>query len=478
MSALLGALAQFEPVEQPQLFAARQLQALSLGFHIIIVCFAITFPAMTMFAEWRWLRTGDRLYRTIAHRWSRIMVVLFAVGAVSGTILSFEFGILWPEFMATFGDVFGVSFALEGYAFFIEAIFIAIYLYGWDRLPPKVHFLTGIPVVIGGTASAYFVIAVNGWMNEPVGFTIDANGEVTDINTWAVLTGNSFMWHELAHMLLAGVMVAGFLLGTVYAWCWLKGARTRYHRTAATIALSFATIATPLQLIAGDAAGQYIAANQPVKLAAAEALEETTANAPFSLGGIVVDGELEYAIEIPDLLSLLAFRNPNATVQGLDSVPPEDQPPVNVVHLAFDTMVMIGTALAGLALWWGLAWWRRKQPPQSRWFWRFAVAAGPASVVALIAGWIVTEVGRQPWIVYEVMRTEDAVTAADGIGVLYAVMVVVYALLGTATLFVLARLARRPLPGQSPGGEDDPAGLVAASASSPGAASPSSVGAS
>ncbi|MDZ7731958.1 MAG: cytochrome ubiquinol oxidase subunit I [Acidimicrobiia bacterium] len=218
------------------------------------MCFAIAFPMMTLFVEWRWLRTGDRIYRTLAMRWSRVMLVLFAVGAISGTILSFEFGILWPEFMARYGDVFGLAFAWEGYAFFIEAIFIAVYLYGWDRLPHRVHFLTGLPVVAGGVLSAYFVIAVNGWMNEPVGFSM-VDGEVTDIDTWAILTDNSFMWHELVHMLLAGIMVAGFLVGTVYGWLWLKGRRTRYHRLALTVALSVRGDRLTTAARGGDRAG-------------------------------------------------------------------------------------------------------------------------------------------------------------------------------------------------------------------------------
>jgi cytochrome d ubiquinol oxidase subunit I len=372
------------------------------------------------------------------------MLALFAVGVVTGTILSFEMGLLWPNFMATFGEVFGVAFALEGFSFFLEAIFIAIYVYGWDRLSPRAHFLAGIPIVITGFVGSLMVITVNGWMNHPTGFTL-RGGEVVDVHPFAALFENDYFWHELVHMYLAGYIVAGFLTASVYAWGWLRGRRGRYERTALLVPLTIAALASPVQIVVGDWAAREVAEKQPVKLAAFEGLGETTKGAPLHVFGWYDDGEVKYGIRFPKLLSVLAFHDPNATVQGLDEVPEEDQPPVNVVRLSFQTMVFIGFFLAfvsALFLWTLL---RRRRLPQSRWFYRGVVLAGPLSLVALIAGWITTEVGRQPWVVYEVMRTPGAVTGASGIPVGYATLALVYAGLGAAVIWVLRRLARAPL---------------------------------
>ena len=431
------------PVDQPNLVEARQMQALSLGFHIILVCFGVAFPAFILFTEAMWLKTGDPLYKAIAKRWSKVMIVLFAVGAVSGTILSFELGILWPEWMATFGDVFGVAFTFEGISFFVEAIFVAIYVYGWDKLPGRVHFLTGIPIVITGLTGSFFVIAVNGWMNGPTGFDV-VNGEIVNIDPWAALF-NDTLWHTLVHMLLAGYMVVGFLVAGVYAIAWLRGRRDRHRRVAFTIAFTFAAVATPIQLVVGDWAARYVTEAQPIKLAAMEGLGETTSGAPWTFGGWYSDGEVSGGIEIPYLLSILADHNPNGTVIGLDTVPVEDQPPINVVRFAFQAMVGIGSLLAVLVALYFFVWWRKKRLPASRWFWISAVAAGPAAVVALISGWIVTEVGRQPWIVYEVFRTSEAVTAADNIPIGYGVIAVVYAALFVGSIVAIRVITRRPI---------------------------------
>jgi cytochrome bd ubiquinol oxidase subunit I len=421
------------PVEQEYLLQARQMQAMSFAVHIPLVCFGIAFPAMVLFVEGLWLRTGDPLYKLLAKRWSKAMVLLFAVGVVTGTILSFEMGLLWPEFMATFGDVFGLAFGVEGFSFFLEAIFIAIYVYGWDRLPPRVHLAAGVPMVLAGITGSLMVISVNGWMNRPTGFSIE-NGEVANIRPLEALF-NDNLWHELVHMYLAGFIVAGFLVAGVYAFGWLKGRRERHHRVALVVALTVAALASPAQLLVGDWAARTVAEHQPLKLAAFEGLQETTKGAPFSLVG---------GIEIPDLLSLLAFHDPNATVTGLDSVPPDDRPPVDVVKLSFRTMVAIGSALAALGAWFMWTWWRHGRLPSSPWFHRALVVAGPASVVALVAGWVTTEVGRQPWVVYEVMRTEQAVTGAGGIPVGFAALALVYVGLFAITAVMLRRLGRQP----------------------------------
>jgi cytochrome bd ubiquinol oxidase subunit I len=363
---------------------------------------------------------------------------------VTGTILSFEFGLLWPEFMATFGEVFGVAFGLEGISFFVEAIFIAIYVYGWDRLSRRAHFLCGIPIVISGFAGSLNVIAVNGWMNNPEGFDV-VDGRVVNPRPWDALF-NQNMWHELIHMYLAGYIVAGFIVAGVYAAAWLKGRRDHYHRTALVVTLAFASLAAPVQIVVGDWAASTVTETQPVKLAAFEGLLRTQEGAPFTIGGFYDEerGEVRWGIEIPKLLSLLAHHDPNATVIGLDSVPAEDRPPVNVVRFAFQTMVGIGTALALIGTVFFVTWLRRRRLPRTRWFYRAVVAAGPLAFVALIAGWITTEVGRQPWVVYEVMRTEQAVTAADGLEIGYVFLIAVYLGLGAAVVWLLRRLTGRP----------------------------------
>jgi cytochrome d ubiquinol oxidase subunit I len=430
---------------QQYLDQARQLQALSLAVHIPLVCFGIAFPSLVLFAESRYLRTGSELYRTIARRWSNVMLTLFAVGVVTGTILSFEFGLLWPDFVASFGNVFGLGFALEGFSFFLEAIFIGIYVYGWDRLAPRTHFWCGIPIAIAGVSGSTFVIAVNAWMNHPGGFRIE-HGKAVAVRPWSALFGNSFLWHEIVHMYLAAYIVVGFLVAGWYGWCFLRGRFGPYERTALAIPLAAAALVSPVQIVVGDWAARVVARDQPVKLASIEGLGQTTKGAPEHLLGWYEDGRVEYGIEIPRLLSLLAEHDPNATIAGLDTVAPRDRPPVNVVRIAFQAMVGIGTLLALLASFYLVVRVRHRRLPRSRWFYRALVAAGPLSLAALVAGWITTEVGRQPWIVYGVMRTSDAVTSADGVPVGYGTLVLVYLALGAAVFWVLRKVSRIPLP--------------------------------
>jgi cytochrome bd ubiquinol oxidase subunit I len=419
------------PVDQDYLLQARQMQAMSFAVHIPLVCFGIAFPAMVVFLEGLWMRTGDPLYRALAKRWSKAMLILFAIGVVTGTILSFEMGLLWPEFMATFGDVFGLAFGVEGFSFFMEAIFIAIYVYGWDRLPPRTHLAVGAPIIVAGFLGSFMVISVNGWMNQPTGFSIQ-NGEVTDVKPLTALF-NSNLWHELTHMYLAGFVVTAFLVASVYAMAWVRGRRDRRHRVGLVVALSFAALAAPAQLLVGDWAARTVAERQPVKLAAFEGLQETEKGAPL---------EVLPGVEVPKALSLLAFHDPNATVTGLDSVPEDDQPPAGIVKYSFRAMVGIGMGLAALGAWFVWMWWRRRRLPGTVWFARLLVAAGPLSVVALIAGWVTTEVGRQPWVVYEVMRTNDAVTGADGIPVGFAALSLIYLALAAIAYVMLRRLGR------------------------------------
>jgi cytochrome bd ubiquinol oxidase subunit I len=432
------------PVHQRYLLEARQMQALSFAVHIPLVCFGIAFPAMVLFVEWLYLRSGDQLYRVLARRWSKVLVALFAVGVITGTILSFEMGLLWPNFTATFGSVFGLGFAVEGFSFFMEAIFIGIYVYGWERLSPRTHLLSGIPIAIAGFTGSLTVISVNAWMNHPSGFVLHG-GKAVDVHPLAALFGNSYFWHELIHMYLAGYIVAGFVIASAYALGRLRGRWGRYERTALAISLSVAALASPVQVLVGDWAARDVAHSQPVKLAALEGLGRTTRGASIHVLGWYSGGRVKFGIPIPHALSLLAFHSWNATVKGLDSVPPSQRPPVNVVRVCFQVMVGIGTLLALLGVVFLFVRVRRKRLPVSVWFYRAVVLAGPASLVALICGWIVTEVGRQPWVVYGVMRTAQAVTGAPGLPVGYGALALVYLGVAGAVAWILLRLAGAPL---------------------------------
>jgi cytochrome d ubiquinol oxidase subunit I len=399
---------------------------------------------MVLAMEWLGQRSGDPLYRTIARRWSRVMIALFAVGVITGTVLSFEMGVLWPNFTATFGSVFGLGFAIEGFSFFMEAIFIGIYVYGWDKLSPRAHLLSGIPIVITGFTGSWMVIAVNAWMNHPGGFRLQ-EGRAVDVHPWSALFGNSFLWHELIHMYVAGYIVTGFVVAAAYAIARLRGRWTRYERTAIVVPLTIAALAAPVQVLVGDWAAREVAKTQPTKLAALEGVPTTTRGAPEHLLGWYHDGEIKFGVRIPKMLSLLAFHDPNARVEGLDAVPPSQRPPVNVVRVAFQSMVGIGTLLAALGALVLLVRVRKRRLPESRWFYVAAAAAGPLSYVALVSGWVTTEVGRQPWVVYRVMPTSQAVTAAGGIPIGYAGMWLVYLAVGAGVVWILRRLARTPL---------------------------------
>ena len=444
MSSSLAGMAAFAPVDQHYLLQARQMQALSFAVHIPLVCFGIALPVMVLFAEWLHLRTGDSVYRTLARRWSRVMVTLFAVGVITGTVLSFEMGVLWPNFTGTFGSVFGLGFAIEGFSFFIEAIFIGIYVYGWDRLGPRAHLWSGVPIVIAGFTGSLMVIAVNAWMNHPGGFRLHG-GRVVDVDPFRALFENSYLWHELIHMYVAGYVVTGFVLAGVYAFARLRGRWGRYERTALAIPLTLAALASIVQGPVGDWAARDVAQSQPTKLAALEGLPRTTRGAPEHLLGWYDGRHVKYGIEIPHLLSLLAFHRANARVQGLDAVPSAQRPPVNVVRTSFQTMVGIGTFLGLIGAVYVAVWLRRRRLPRSAWFYRAVALAGPLSVVALIAGWVVTEVGRQPWVVYRVMPTAAAVTGASGVPVGYTALACAYLVVGAGLAWVLRRLARAPL---------------------------------
>jgi cytochrome bd ubiquinol oxidase subunit I len=422
--------------------AARGQMAFTLGFHIILASLGVALPALMLIANYRGLRHGDADALKLARRWSQAVAVTFAVGAVTGTVLSFEFGLLWPAFTGRFGEVFGVLFAIEGLFFFLEAIFIAVYIFGWKYLSPWAHFWSGVPVVIAGLGGAFSVVAVHAWMNQPQGYT-PATGDVTSVDPWKVIF-NPAVPYEVPHMILAAYLVTGFIVASIYATGMLRGRRDRIHRLGLLIPLTVACIATPIQFAVGDSAARAIAKDQPIKFAAIECVQQTSTDVTEYLGGICTSSGVKGGIGIPGLDSFLVGWSTSTKVTGLDSVPPDERPPANtMLHLSFDAMVGICSALIVLALWLGVAWWRKRDFPHSRWFLRATAVSGVASVIALECGWIVTEVGRQPWIVYRVLRTSDAVTQANGVGVTFTLVLLLYVALGATLIIALRTMSRR-----------------------------------
>ena len=425
------------------LLAAREQMAFTLGFHIVLSCLGVALPATILVANYLGLRKGDEAAMELAKRWSKAMALTFAVGAVTGTVLSFEFGLLWPHFMDRFGAAFGVAFAIEGIFFFIEAIFLAIYIYGWRRLGGWAHFWSGVPMVITGIGGAFAVVAANSWMNQPQGFTLDAAGRVADVEPIEVLL-NPATGYEVPHMILAAYMVVGFLVASIYAVGMLKGRRDRLHRLGLLIPLTIGLIATPLQLFVGDTAARKVADHQPAKFAAMECIQETGTDQTEYLGGICTEDGVKGAIGIPGLDSFLVGWSTDTKVTGLDDIPEQNRPPANtLLHLAFDTMVGIGSALLALGVWTAVVWWKRRDIPRTPWFLRIVAVSGAGAIVALWCGWIVTEVGRQPWIVQGYMRTSEAVTDAEGIWFSFGLVLALYAALGTIAILVLRSMSRR-----------------------------------
>jgi cytochrome d ubiquinol oxidase subunit I len=429
--------------ESSNLLAAREQMAFTLGFHIVLSCIGVALPATMMVANYVGLKRDDRDAMELARRWSKAMAVTFAVGAVTGTVLSFEFGLLWPQFEHRFGSVFGIAFAIEGIFFFVEAIFLAIYIYGWKRLSPWAHFWSGVPMVITGIGGAFSVVAANAWMNQPQGFTLDAAGKVVDVEPLKVLF-NPATGYEVPHMILAAYMVVGFLVASIYAVGMLKGRRDRLHKLGLVIPLTIACIATPVQLFVGDTAAREVADHQPAKFAAMECIQETGDDQTEYLGGVCTDSGVKGAIGIPGLDSFLVGFSKDTTVTGLNDIPDNEEPPANTfLHLSFDAMVGIGTALLALGAWFGLVWWKRRDIPQTPWFLRAVAVSGAGAILALWCGWIVTEVGRQPWIVQGYMRTSEAVTGAKGIWFSFGLVLLLYAGLGTGAILVLRSMSRR-----------------------------------
>jgi cytochrome d ubiquinol oxidase subunit I len=434
--------------DQPQLLPARQQMAFTLMVHVILVPLGVALPFITLVMHAIGLRKRDQVAVQLARRWSTVMAVQFAIGVVTGTVLSIEFGLLWPGLMGRWGDVFGIGFGIEAWAFFLEAILISIYLYGWRRLSPRAHFLLGLPIPLVSLLGAFGILSANAWMNTPQGFTLDSQGNPTAVNVGKVLL-NPMLGPQYWHFIAAAYMTAGFLVASVYAVGWLRGRRDRYHRLGFLVPFTLAAIVTPIQLGIGDGIARAVYERQPAKFAAIEIVWETGDDQPeYLYGRLQPDGSVSGGMKIPGLDSFLAGFSRDTVVQGLSDFPEDERATVrqaNIAHWAFDTMVGIGTLLFLLSAWFGLAFLRRRDMPRSSWFYRCAAVAGVVSVVAVEAGWITAEVGRQPWIVWEHMKVAEAVTnvSAGPIWVSFATLVLVYALVAWAFVGLLFRMRLR-----------------------------------
>jgi cytochrome d ubiquinol oxidase subunit I len=419
--------------------AARLQMAFSLGFHIVFACIGMVMPFFMSVAHFYWLRTKKVVYRDVTKAWSKGVAIFFATGAVSGTVLSFELGLLWPRFMEHAGPIFGMPFSLEGTAFFIEAIALGFYLYGWNRINPWFHWATGVVVGISGLLSGILVVAANAWMNSPAGFDY-IDGKYLNIDPIKAMFNEAWFSQSL-HMCVAAFVSTGFAVAGIHALMILKGKNVRFHSKAFKIAAVFGTVAACLQPISGDISAKDVAKRQPEKLAAMEAHFHTERNAPLIIGGIpdTANKKVDYAIKIPGMLSFMATGDFDGEVKGLDSVPKDEQPPVAVTHYAFQIMVGLGMAMVLIAVLYFIALWKKKQWLNSRWLLRLFVVATPLGFIALEAGWTVTEVGRQPWIIRGIMRTVDAVTPMPGIAYSFYLFTAVYISLAVIVSLLLFR---------------------------------------
>jgi len=419
--------------------AARSQMALSLGFHIIFSCIGMVMPFFMAVAHYYWLRTNNIVYKNVTKAWSKGVAIFFATGAVSGTVLSFELGLLWPGFMKHAGPIFGMPFSLEGTAFFIEAIALGFFLYGWDRFNKWFHWFTGVIVGVSGLASGILVVAANAWMNSPAGFDF-VNGQYINIDPIEAMFNDAWFSQAL-HMTIAAFVATGFAVAGVHALMILKGKNVLFHTKSFTIAAIFGCVAAILQPLSGDISAKDVAIRQPAKLAAMEAHFETEKSASLVVGGIPDEKnkKVDYAIKLPGFLSFLAHGDFESEVTGLDQIPEENHPPVAITHYAFQIMVGAGMAMMLIAVLYFLALWKKQNWLRSQWLLKLFVAATPLGFIAVEAGWTVTEVGRQPWIIYNIMRTADAVTPMPGIAYSFYLFSAVYVSLAVIVIFMLYR---------------------------------------
>jgi cytochrome bd ubiquinol oxidase subunit I len=425
------------------LLAARLQMGISLGFHIVFACIGMTMPWLMAAAQLAFMRTRAPVYQRLARAWAKGVAVFFAVGAVSGTVLSLELGLLWPGFMRHAGPIIGLPFSWEGTAFFLEAIALGLFLYGWERLPERVHLAAGAMVGVCGVVSGVMVVSANAWMNSPSGFRW-VDGHALDVDPVAAMFNRAWPAQAL-HMTLAAFVATSWAVAGVHALRLLRQPNSSLHAHGLRLALGFAAISALLQPLSGDLSAKDVARRQPAKLAAFEALYHTQRDAPLLIGGIPNDAEqrVAFGIEVPYLLSFLAHADPHAEVIGLDQIPADQRPPTLPCHLAFQIMVGAGSLLAALSALYLVLAWKRPARVQAAWFLRLVVLAAPLGFLAVEAGWTVTEVGRQPWIVYGVMRTRDAVSPMPGLVWSLAASIVVYLVLSAVCVGILRSLIRK-----------------------------------
>ncbi|QTE38760.1 cytochrome ubiquinol oxidase subunit I [Mucilaginibacter gossypii] len=419
--------------------AARSQMALSLGFHIIYSCIGMVMPVFMAISHYKWIKTQDPVYKNITVAWSKGVAIFFATGAVSGTMLSFELGLLWPGFMKHAGPIFGMPFSLEGVAFFIEAIALGLFLYGWNKLNNWVHWTAGVIVGISGVASGILVVSANSWMNSPSGFDF-VNGQYINIDPIKAMF-NKAWFSESLHMIIAAFSATGFAVAGIHALMIYRKKNIAFHTKAFKIAIIFGAAAAILQPFSGDLSAKNAAKRQPAKLAAMEAYFHTQEYAPLVIGGIpdTAAKKVNYGLEIPGLLSFLVHDNFKTQVNGLDKIPVKNQPPVAVTHYAFQIMVGIGVLMMLMGIIYFYELWKKKDLLSKPWFLKTFIWATPLGFIALEAGWTVTEVGRQPWIIQGVMRTSEAVTPMPGIQYSFYLFSFIYFTLSVAVIFLLKR---------------------------------------
>ena len=441
------------------LLAARSQMAMSLAFHIVFAAIGIAMPLLMAIAEGLWLRRREKTYLLLTKRWAKGTAIFFAVGAVSGTVLSFELGLLWPGFMAYAGPIIGMPFSLEGFAFVLEAIGLGIYLSGWNRVPPLAHWFAGVMVAVSGALSGIFVVTANAWMNTPAGFEI-VDGKPVNVDPIAAMLNPLSLPHTV-HMTIAAYLAVAFAVAAIHAFMLLRDPHNLFHRRALGIALAVGGVTAVLQPISGDLSAKYVARYQPVKLAAMEGQFRTERGAPLRIGGLpdTETMEMSYALEIPRGLSFLATGDPDAEIRGLEAFPRDEWPPVLITHVAFQVMVACGMTLLGTALLGALLAIRRRGLPDQRWYLWLVTFCGPLGMIAIEAGWTVTEVGRQPWIIYGIMRTADAVTPMPGLVVPFTTFTLLYIFLAVIVVFLMRRQvfeSPRILPERPTGGAGAP----------------------
>ena len=421
------------------LLAARLQIAVSLGFHIIFACIGMSMPFLMAVAEWKYNRTGDKVYLDLTKAWSKGVAIFFATGAVSGTVLSFELGLLWPKFMDHAGPIIGMPFSLEGTAFFLEAIALGLYLYGWNRVNKWAHWIFGLIVGVSGVASGIFVVSANSWMNSPTGFDW-VDGKAINVDPVAAMFNPAWL-SQAHHMILAAFVATAFAVAGIHAFLLIRNPGHELHKRALKIAMMFAAVFALLQPISGDLSAKFVARNQPLKLAAMEGLFKTTTNAPLTIGGIpdMKEKKMNFGIEIPGGLSFLAFEDFNAEVKGLDAFPEDEWPPVPIVHISFQIMVGIGSILAMIGVLYLYFLFRKKNQMFNKWYLKLLFLCTPLGFIAVEAGWFVTEVGRQPWIIYGIMKTKDSLTSMPGLTYTLILYTVLYLILSFIVAWLMYR---------------------------------------